>query len=216
MLVADVYNLVMDKVGEVTLDPGVFGADVKEHLFHLVVRQQLANRRQGTHATRRRAEVSGGGRKPWRQKGTGRARQGSTRAPHWRGGGVVFGPQPRSHGFKVPRRVRQAALRGALTRRLQDRALWVIDSFDLPEAKTRRFAAFMKTFGFENLLVVVDQPDPKLSLASRNIPGVTVLPAVGLNVYDVLRHKNIALSRAAVDAVVARLACNGSSEVSHG
>lgn len=216
MPVVDIYNLAKEKVGEAQLDDTVFAAEVKEHLFHLVVRQQLANRRQGTHATKRRAEVSGGGRKPWRQKGTGRARQGSTRAPHWRGGGVVFGPQPRSHGFKVPRQVRRAALRGALSRRLQDQALWVIDSFALPEAKTRRFAGFMKAFGFDSLLVVVDQADEKLTLASRNIPGVTVLPVVGLNVYDILRHKNIALSNAAIGPVVARLARTGSSEVSNG
>lgn len=205
MPVLDVYNIAKEKVGEVSLDDSVFGTEVKEHLFHLVVRQQLANRRQGTHATKRRAEVAGGGRKPWRQKGTGRARQGSTRAPHWRGGGVVFGPQPRSHGFAVPKKVRRAALKSALSRRVQDQALWVLDQIALPEAKTRHFAGFMKTFGFDSLLVVVDQPDTALSMASRNIPGVTVLPVVGLNVYDVLRHRNVAVTNAAIAPIVERL-----------
>lgn len=206
MPVVDVYNISKEKVGTVDLEDAVFGAEVKEHLFHLVVRQQLAMRRQGTHSTRRRAEISGGGRKPWRQKGTGRARQGSTRAPHWRGGGVVFGPQPRSHGFAVPKAVRRAALKGALSRRLEESALFVFDGLALPEVKTRLFKAFMAQFGFDSLLVVVPEMDRALDLASRNIPGVTVIPVVGLNVYDVLRHRNIALTAPAVAPIVARLA----------
>src|SRR5687767_2686575 len=129
----DLFNSAKEKVGTVELDEAVFGAEVKEHLFHLVVRQQLANRRQGTHATKRRAEVSGGGKKPWRQKGTGRARQGSTRAPHWRGGGVVFGPQPRSHSFSVNKKVRRAALMSALSRRVGEQALFVLDTLSFSE-----------------------------------------------------------------------------------
>jgi large subunit ribosomal protein L4 len=205
MPVVDLFNSAREKVGSVDLDDRVFGAEVKEHLFHMVVRQQLANRRQGTHATKRRAQVSGGGRKPWKQKGTGRARQGSTRAPHWRGGGVVFGPQPRSHSFSLPKKVRRAALTSALTRRCGEAALTVLEGLTLPEAKTRHFRTFMKTFGFESLLLVVPTEDAAITLASRNIPGVTVLPVAGLNVYDVLRHRNIALTAPAIDPIVARL-----------
>jgi large subunit ribosomal protein L4 len=205
MPTVDLLNSTREKVGSVDLDDRVFAAEVKEHLFHMVVRYQLAARRQGTHATKRRAEVAGGGRKPWRQKGTGRARQGSTRAPHWRGGGVVFGPQPRSHAFALPKKVRRAALRGALSRRLGEQALVVLDQISLPEAKTRHFVQVMKTFGFESLLVVVPSVEASIELASRNIPGVTVLPVAGLNVYDVLRHRNIALTAPAIAPIVERL-----------
>jgi large subunit ribosomal protein L4 len=205
MPTVDIYNIAHEKVGSAELDAGIFGGEVKEHLFHLVVRQQLANRRQGTHATRRRAEVSGGGKKPWRQKGTGRARQGSTRAPHWRGGGVVFGPQPRSHAFDVPKKVRRAALRGALSARVADQGLVVLDAVAFPEAKTRHFRNFMNAFSVESLLVILAEPDATVSLAARNIPGVTVLPVAGLNVYDVLRHRHIALASAAIEPIVARL-----------
>jgi len=201
----DVYNIAHEKVGSVSLDEAVFAAEVKEHLFHAVVRWQLAARRQGTHATRRRAEVSGGGKKPWKQKGTGRARIGSTRAPHWRGGGVVFGPQPRSHAFELPKKVRRAALRGALSRRCGESRLVVLDKLELPAAKTRNFRGFMNAFGFDTLLVVVPELDRNVELASRNLPGVTVLPVAGLNTYDVLRHKNVALTTAAVESIVARL-----------
>jgi large subunit ribosomal protein L4 len=199
------YNSAREKVGSVDLDERVFASDVKEHLFHMVVRHQLAARRQGTHSTKERAEVAGGGKKPWRQKGTGRARQGSTRAPHWRGGGVVFGPKPRSHSFMLPKKIRRAALRSALSRRLGEQALVVLDAISLPEVKTRHFKGFMDRFGFESLLVVLPTDDAAVRLASRNIPGVTVLPVAGLNVYDVLRHRNIALTAPAIAPIVERL-----------
>lgn len=205
MPVVDLYNSAREKVGSIDLDERVFAADVKEHLFHMVVRQQLAARRAGTHSTKQRAMVAGGGKKPWRQKGTGRARQGSTRAPHWRGGGSVFGPQPRSHSFLLPKKVRRAALRSALSRRLGEQALVVLNTVALPEVKTRHFLAFMKTFGFESLLLVIPHDDEAVRLASRNIPGVTVLPVAGLNVYDVLRHRNIALTAPAIAPIVERL-----------
>ena len=205
MPVVDLFNSAREKVGTVDLDDSIFAAEVKEHLFHMVVRYQLAARRQGTHATKRRAEVSGGGRKPWKQKGTGRARQGSTRAPHWRGGGVVFGPQPRSHAFALNKKVRRAALRSALSRRQGEGSLYVLDGVALPEVKTRHFAQFMKAFAFESLLVVVPSEDANLSRAARNIPGVTVLPVAGLNVYDVLRHRNIALTAPSIAPIVERL-----------
>jgi large subunit ribosomal protein L4 len=205
MPVLDVYNTAREKVGTVALDDTVFSAEVKEHLFHMVVRWQLAARRQGSHATKRRAEISGGGRKPWKQKGTGRARQGSTRAPHWRGGGVVFGPHPRSHAFGLPKKVRRAALKSALSRRCGEERLVILDKLDLPEAKTRHFRGFMKAFEFESLLLVVPEMDTRVELASRNLPNVTVLPVAGLNTYDVLRHKNVALTTAAIESIVARL-----------
>jgi len=205
MPVVDLYNSAREKVGTVDLDERVFSADVKEHLFHMVVRHQLAARRAGTHSTKQRAMVAGGGKKPWRQKGTGRARQGSTRAPHWRGGGTVFGPQPRSHSFLLPKKVRRAALRSALSRRMGEQALVVLDQVALPEVKTKHFRSFMERFGFESLLLVVSHDDSAVRLASRNIPGVTVLPVAGLNVYDILRHRNIALTAPTIAPIVERL-----------
>lgn len=206
MPVVGVYNTAREQVGTIELDESVFAGEVKEHLFYMVVRQQLANRRAGTHATKQRSDVAGGGKKPWRQKGTGRARQGSTRAPHWRGGGVVFGPQPRFHGFQLNKKVRRAALRGALSRRQGEGSLVVLNQLTFPELKTRHFASFLKTFNFDNLLVVVAEKDAAVDRVSRNIPGVTVVPVVGLNVYDVLRHKNLVVTEAAVPAIVQRLA----------
>lgn len=217
MAKVDVFNVAKEKVGVVDLDEATFGAEVKEHLFHLVVRAQLAARRQGTHATKQRAMVSGGGRKPFKQKGTGRARAGTTRAPQWRGGGSVFGPQPRSHAFSVNKKVRRAALKSALSRRAGESAMVVIDQFAFPETKTRHFRGFMESFGFESLLVVLPAADQAVQLAARNIPGVTVLPVAGLNVYDVLRHKNLAVAQGALSPIVARLAGQAAAnEVSNG
>lgn len=201
----DVFNVSHEKVGSVVLDDSVFATEVKEHLFHMVVRHQLAGRRQGTHATRRRAEVSGGGRKPFKQKGTGNARQGSTRAPHYSGGGVVFGPQPRSHSFSLNKKVRRAALKCALSRRFGEAALFVVDDLHFAEAKTKNFRTFMKAFGVDSLLVVLPEGSENVTQVSRNIPGVTVLPVAGLNVYDVLRHRNIALTAPAIAPIVERL-----------
>jgi len=206
MPVVDVFSMQNEKVGEVELPDSVFGTEVKEHLFYTVVRQQLAARRAGTHKVKGRAEIAGGGRKPFRQKGTGRARQGTTRAPQMRGGGVVHGPVPRDHGHKVSKKVRRAALRSALSRRVEESALTVIDSFQLEQIKTRDFAAVMDQFGFDELLLVLPEKDNTVSRSARNIPNVKVLPVIGLNVYDVLDHKNIAVTQAAVDALVDRLA----------
>ena len=212
MATVDVYNLAKEKVGSAELSEAVFGVEVKEHLFHLVVRAQLAARRAGTHATKQRAMVAGGGKKPWRQKGTGRARAGSTRSPIFRGGGATFGPQPRSHAFQVNKKVRRAALRAALSRRAGESALVVVDRFALPEARTRHIRTFLKAFGFQSVLVVLPTMEETVSLAARNIPGVTVLPVEGLNVYDVLRHKNLAVAQEALGAIVGRL----STEVANG
>ncbi|MCK6505428.1 50S ribosomal protein L4 [Myxococcota bacterium] len=201
----DMYNTERVKVGSIDLDDTIFGAEVKPYLFHAVVRYQLAKRRAGTHATKTRAQVSGGGKKPFKQKGTGRARQGTTRAPHWRGGGVVFGPHPRSHAHELPKKVRRAALRSALSKRLQDETLTVFDAFALSQIKTKDFVQVMKNFQFDDLLLVLPAKDETVIRSARNVPGVTVLPVEGLNVYDVLKHKNLALTKDAVAGVVARL-----------
>lgn len=201
----EVYNLQHEQVGSIELSDLVFGAPVKEHLFYDVVRYQLAARRAGTHAAKGRAQVSGGGRKPWRQKGTGRARQGSTRAPHWRGGGVVHGPHPRSHAIALPKKVRRAALRSALSRRCGDGALWVLDNFELPEIKTRNVVNVMSAFQLDDMLLVLPQKDEVVLRSARNLQKVTVLPVEGLNVYDVLRHRNLVITKAAAEQITERL-----------
>lgn len=206
MSTIDVYNIQREKVSEISLDDSVFGGEVKEHLLYAVVRYQMAARRQGTHKTKNRSEVSGGGKKPWKQKGTGRARQGSTRSPQWRGGGTIFGPVPRDHSFKLNKKVRQAALRSALSRRVQEGAVVVLDKFEVAEPKTRVVADFLERFELSDALFVLPAQDEKFALSARNIPTVTVLPTEGLNVYDVLRRKNLVLTQGALEAVTQRLA----------
>ena len=199
------YNTSRESAGSIELDDSVFAAEVKEHLFHTVVRYQLAKRRVGTHSTKGRAEISGGGKKPFRQKGTGRARAGTTRAPHWRGGGVVHGPTPRSHAHKLPKKVRAAALRCALSRRCEESRLTVFDAFEMPEIKTKNFVAVMDAFEFDDLLLILSDKDDNVLRSARNLSKVTVMPVEGLNVYDILRHKNLALTEAAVAKIQARL-----------
>ena len=201
----DVYNTDKKKVGEIDLADAIFGTEVKEHLFYAAVRYQMAARRAGTHQTKGRTQVSGGGKKPFRQKGTGRARQGTTRAVQFRGGGVVHGPHTRSHAHNLPKKVRRAALKSALSRGTEENAVTVFEAFELAEIKTSGFVNVMKTFGFEDLLLVLTEKDENVIKSARNITGVKVLPVEGLNVYDILDHKNLALTSSAVDAVVARL-----------
>jgi large subunit ribosomal protein L4 len=201
----DIYNTDKKKVGEIDLSDAIFGTEVKEHLFHTAVRYQMAARRAGTHQVKGRTQVSGGGRKPFKQKGTGRARQGTTRAVQFRGGGVVHGPHNRSHAHKLPKKVRRAALKSALSRRTEENALTIFEAFELSEIKTRLFLDVMSKFEFEDLLLVLSAKDESVMKSARNIPGVKVLPVEGLNVYDILDHKNLAMTSAAVDAVVARL-----------
>jgi large subunit ribosomal protein L4 len=193
--------------GKVELDPTVFEAQVKPHLFHAEVRRQLAQRRAGTHATRNRSGVSGGGAKPWRQKGTGRARQGSIRAPQWAGGGIVFGPVPRTHAHGLPKKVRRAALRGALSLRVREERLAVVEGLALEAPRTRLLLEALRGLGLEarSVLLVVGEPDRTLELAARNLPGVDVLCAAGLNVYDVLRHEQLLLTRDALARIHERL-----------
>ncbi len=203
----DVLTIDNKQAGRVDLSPLVFEAPVKLHLFHAEVRRQLARRRAGTHSTKNRARVSGGGAKPWRQKGTGRARQGTIRAPQWAGGGVVFGPVPRSHEHKLPKKMRRAALRGALSHRVQEDALTVVEVLDIEEIKTRRVVEILTALGLggQRVLIVIQDADEKIERSARNLQGVTVLRAGGLNTYDVLRHEKLLMTRAAVEAVEARL-----------
>jgi len=189
----DVFDMSKKKVGKCELDAGVFGAEVKEHLFYRAVRYQMAAKRQGTHAVKNRSAVSGGGRKPFKQKGTGRARQGTIRAAQMRSGGVVFGPQVRDHGHKMPKKVRRAALKSALSRRVEESALTVFDSFTLPDMKTKSFIEVMNTFQFDELLLIVDGRHENLEKASGNLTSVKILPVEGLNVYDVLITKTLPL-----------------------
>ena len=187
------------------LDPKVFGAPIRGDLLHTVNLAQQAARRSGTAAVKNRANVSGGGIKPWRQKGTGRARQGTIRAPHWAGGGVVHGPRPRDYSVSVPKKVRKAALRSALSLRKSEDRVMVVTTLSLDEPKTRLLAAKLRELGAEDALIVTRERDRVLELSGRNLPHVRVLPVIGLNVRDVLLRKFLVLLRDAVPAVVERL-----------
>ena len=194
--------------GSVELDPAIFEAPVKPHLFHAEVRRQLAARRAGTHATKNRAAVSGGGIKPWKQKGTGRARQGTIRAPQWSGGGVVFGPVPRDYTHDLPKKVRRAALCSALSLRQREGALLVTDVLDVADGKTRHAVEVLRGLGLDgeqSVLVVLEQANPGVERALRNLPWASVLLVAGLNTYDILRRKKLLLTRGALDAIHARL-----------
>jgi large subunit ribosomal protein L4 len=196
----DIHNLKNEKVGTIDLDNDVFAGEVKEHLFHEVVRNQLANRRAGTHSTKTRANVTASGRKPFKQKGTGRARQGDVKVPIHRGGGVAHGPLPRDYSYTVPRKVRKAAVRSALSRRLTESKLWVLEDFELGQVKTKEVVDICSRFGWENALLV-DGPNETLQKSARNIPSVQYLPREGLNCYDLLRFENIVLTKAAVEHI---------------
>jgi len=200
----DIFDIDKKKVGSVDLAASVFGAEVKEHLFYDVVRYQMAKARSGTHSTKGRSDVRGGGRKPHKQKGTGRARQGTKSAVQFRGGGVVHGPVVRSHAHSLPKKVRSAALRSALSRRCAEDAITVFDVFEMAEIKTKSFRKVMDTFGFDDLLLVLPEKNENVIRSAANIPGVTVLPVEGVNVYDILNHKNLAMTSAAIESVTAR------------
>jgi len=187
------------------LNPKIFEAAIRTDLIHTVVVAQAAAQRSGTAATKSRALVSGGGSKPYKQKGTGRARQGSTRSPQFAGGGVVFGPQPRSYAQRVPKKVRRAALCSVLSLRKSEDKLHVVPSFELPEIKTKRVVARLAEIGAPDALIVTAERDRALELAARNLPGVRVLAAAGLNVRDVLQRQHLVLTEAALAAVVERL-----------
>lgn len=207
----DVVNMDGKKVGSVELADAVFKARVKEHLLWEVVKMQRANARAGTHATKTREFVRGGGRKPYKQKGTGNARQGSTRAPNFVGGGVVFGPHPRSYAYSVPKKVKRAALASALTLRAQEGKLVVVDQFSLEVPKTKRMAGVLKTFGFDSALVIDAKDNGNLAKSLCNLTSSKCLPPEGLNVYDILNHKGLVIARDALKAVEARVVAQGST-----
>lgn len=189
---------------EIVLNEAVFDAPVKPHLIHDVVKMQLANRRQGTASTRTRSEVRGGGKKPWKQKGTGRARAGTSRSPLWRGGGTVFGPKPRDYSYRVPRQVRASALRAALSSKAQAGRLIVVENLSQERPSTKGFRALLGRLGVEGrALVVANQvnKDDAIARSCRNLPGVTLLPAQGLNVYDILKHDALVITRDALGLV---------------
>jgi large subunit ribosomal protein L4 len=206
-----VVSQTRDRVGEIQVPAAGVSGPGREHLLHEAVRSQLASRRAGTAATKTRGLVSGGGKKPWRQKGTGRARAGSIRSPLWAGGGTIFGPQPRDYSYRLPKTARRAALRGALASRHAAGALLVVDRLTLPEAKTKRMIECLNGLGLAqgSVLIVLAAPDEILERAARNLPHVKVLQARGLNVYDVLGHAHLVLTREAVAQVVARLGEGG-------
>ena len=193
-----VYNMEGKEVGTIELNDAVFGVKVNEHLVHMAVVQQLANNRQGTQKAKTRSEVSGGGRKPWRQKGTGHARQGSTRSPQWTGGGVVFAPVPRDYSFKINKKEKRAALKSALTSRVLDNKLIVVDELKFDEIKTKKFQAVMDNLKVKKALVVIADNDEKVTMSARNIPTVKTALVNSINVYDILKGDTLVLTRDAV------------------
>jgi len=205
MATVTVFDQGKKEVGSLDLSPEVFEVEVRPEIMHLVVRAQLAAKRVGTHSTKTRAFVSGGGKKPWKQKGTGHARAGSSRSPIWRGGAVIFGPQPRSYEFKVNRKVRRLALRMALSSRLAADELMVLRGIDMPEIKTKHFAEFAKSLGLQKALIVFTEVDNNLLLSARNLPGIKLLPADKLNAYDVLLYPKLVMLESAAVSVQERL-----------
>lgn len=206
MPVVEIYDINREKVGEVSLDDAIFGVEVKGHILHEVVTMQLASRRSGTACTKGRSEVHGGGRKPWRQKGTGRARAGTIRSPLWRGGGTVFGPKPRSYAFKVPKKVRRLALKMALSSKLANGQLLVLEGYPFETPKTREFVKVLNRFEINKALFVIPEEQDALTLSARNVPYVHVMRTEGLNVYDILRFDHLVLLKPAINKITERLA----------
>ncbi|TVQ95721.1 MAG: 50S ribosomal protein L4 [Desulfovibrionales bacterium] len=205
MAVVDIMNQQRQVVGELTLDPEVFEVEARPEILHLVVRSHLAAKRSGTVGVKTRSTIRGGGKKPWRQKGTGRARAGSNRSPLWRSGAVTHGPTARDYSFKVNKKIQRLAMRMALSARLADQNLTVLEDIQLEEVKTKTFAQFVQLFEMPKVLIVLSEVDNKLALSSRNIPGVSVQTADGVNVYDVLRYPRLMVSAAAVESLQKRL-----------
>ena len=205
MAVCEVLNSLAEKVGEIDLNDALFSVEVNTGILHEVVCMQRANQRSGNACTKTRGEVSGGGAKPWRQKGTGRARAGSRTSPVWRGGGTVFGPKPRDYSYSLPKKVRRLTLKMALSARNQEGNLVVVDQFNVVQAKTREFVKVMDNFKFENCLVVTGEMDEKLGLSARNAVGYKVLPVAGLNVMDILKHSKLMLVQTSLAKLEERL-----------
>ena len=194
-----VYNIEGKEVGSIELNDAVFGVEVNERLVHMAVVNQLANNRQGTQSAKTRSEVSGGGRKPWRQKGTGHARQGSTRSPQWTGGGVVFAPKPRDYSFKMNKKEKRIALLSALSSKVADNKIVVLDAFNLDEVKTKKFAEVMSNLKVDKALVVIEGENKNVVLSGRNIPTVKVSATNEINTYDVLKYETLVVTKAAVE-----------------
>jgi len=201
MAKVDIIDMHRQKVSEMEVDDRLLNEVDKPHLVYDVVRMQLARRRSGTACTKERSFISGGGRKPWRQKGTGRARAGSSRSPLWRGGGTIFGPHPRDYSFLPPKKVRQAALRSVLSAKYRDHKLLVLDRFELGGPKTKGFVEVLKTLGISNALIIIEGPDKILEKSAMNIPGVQIARCEGLNVHDLLKHEHVVFLRSSLERV---------------
>ncbi len=201
MATVSVLNMEGKEVGTMELNDAVFGVEVNEHLVHMAVVQQLANNRQGTQKAKTRSEVSGGGRKPWRQKGTGHARQGSTRSPQWTGGGVVFAPTPRDYSFKLNKKEKRAALKSALTSKVQENKFIVLDELKLDEIKTKKFVQVMKNINVDKALVVINDNDVNVVKSAANIPTVKTASTSTINVFDILKYNTVVITKAAVETI---------------
>ena len=196
-----VYNMEGQQVGDIELNDAVFGVEVNEHLVHMAVLSQLANKRQGTQSAKTRSEVSGGGKKPWKQKGTGHARQGSTRAPQWTGGGVVFAPKPRDYSFKLNKKERRIALKSALTLKVQENKFIVVDAIKLDEIKTKKFADALNSLNVKKALVVLNDNDLNVVMSAKNIPTVKTALTNTINVFDILKYDTVVIDKAAVATI---------------
>ena len=196
-----VYNIEGKEVGTIDLNDAVFGVDVNEHLVHMAVVSQLANNRQGTQKAKTRAEVSGGGRKPWRQKGTGHARQGSTRSPQWTGGGVVFAPVPRDYSFKMNKKEKRAALKSALTSRVEENKFIVIDELNFDEIKTKKFQEVLNNLNVNKALLVLEDGNKNVEISARNIKDVKTAHTNTINVFDILKYNTVIVTKAAVATI---------------
>ena len=206
MASVSVYNMEGKEVGSLELSDAIFGVEINEHLVHMAVLQQLANKRQGTQKAKTRSEVSGGGRKPWRQKGTGHARQGSIRAPQWKGGGVVFAPTPRDYSFKMNKKEKRAALKSALTSRVNEQKFYVLDELKLDEIKTKKMVGVLNALNVDGALIVLNEKkaevdDSNVILSARNIPAVKVSRTNSINVYDILKYKTLIVTKDAIATI---------------
>lgn len=200
----DIYNTHKEKINQVELDKKIFGCEVKSHLLYEVVKMQLANRRRGTASTKNRSRVRGGGAKPWRQKGTGRARAGTIRSPLWTGGGVVFGPLPRNYSYRVNKKSKKLALRSALSTKLVENKVLILDGFHLPEIKTKDFVSILRQLDIKDALII-DGVNINLEKSARNVPGIKVLRPEGLNVYDILKRDTLVITQPSLEKITKSL-----------
>jgi large subunit ribosomal protein L4 len=200
-----VVNQAKEPAGEITLPAGAFDGPVRRHLLYEVVNMQRANRRAGTAATKTRAHVRGGGKKPWRQKGTGRARAGSSRSPIWVGGATIFGPQPRDYSYRLPSSARKSALRSVLSMKVREERVLVLDAIDIPDGKTKSVVQMVEALGLTSALIIIADANPMLERAARNLPKIKVLRAEGANVEDILRYQHLVLTRDAITALSGRI-----------